>query len=372
MAHYKVNTSHGLVEFDSPHADLNQSEVETIINQNHPAVAQQQPAKPSALHSFFRSQALPIAAGTITGMATSSASPLVSAPSAALAGAAGEAYRQIGLRVIGDETAPQTSTEAAKLIGQRGLEQGAAELGGRAIGAVAKPLLGFVGKGAAAGAKGLTKLPAENFTHLFNNPSELLTAPFKSTISKAYGKVGFLAEGTLEQAAKDATTSNSGFIRAAMKEIEKPFSEVNPKKLFDARKAVDAELDMAKFFGGPKQARSAIKSKVVSLQQVRQGLNQALDVLAEGGNADAVALRKADALMAKGAVANSFRSLVPRVNVMQSVPRFLTAPLVVPAVAGGATALAGAAYKAVPYIARTALSAGANPLLEAMMSRRKK
>ncbi len=153
---------------------------------------------------------------------------------------------------------------------------------------------------------------------------------------------------------------------------------MSPAKLHDARKAIDAEIDQLKFSGGPKQARSIIKSKMDRLLQVREGFNTALDIMAgkgpikafSGVNADAAALRAADALNAQGAAANSFRSLKPRVNVMQSVPRFMTLPFVVPAVAGGLTAAAGLGAKVAPYIGRAALGAAANdtsgPLIEAL------
>lgn len=334
----------------------------------------------SETESFLKTPALPIIAGTGAGLAASSASPLVSAPAAALAGGAGEAIRQIGLRAVsskqknfldqGNPDLPQTSGAAAKLIAERGLEQGAAELGGRALGAVAKPVLGVVGKGAAAGMKGLTKIPAANFEKIFANPSELFTAPLKSTISKAYGKVGFFAKETIDDAVRGATASDASLIKTAMKEIEKPFNEASPSVLLDARKAVDAISDQIKFFGGPKQARSAVTSRGVRLGKVREYLQYALDTLAGLGNKDAIALRQADALASKGAAANSFRSLVPRVNVMQSLPRTLTAPLVVPAVAGGLTAAAGAAYKGVPVAARAAMSSG-TVLLNALRKNKK-
>lgn len=234
--------------------------------------------------------------------------------------------------------------------------------------------------------KGLTKIPAEAFERIFSNPSELLTAPGKKVIQAAYGKVGFLGEETVAEAAKGATTSNAAFIKKGMSELEKPFAKIDPAKLFDARKAVDAEIDQLKFAGGPKAARSAIKSKMARLLQVREGFNAGLDILAGKGpeqtqrllnaaggvNADAAALRSADALNAKGAAANAFRSLVPRVNVMQSMPRFATAPFVIPAVAGGMTAAAGTIAKAAPYVGRAALGGGmsmadtANALVNAL------
>lgn len=361
MAKYKVTTDQGSYVVTT---DDSASPPQTATGGPAPAPGMGERMRAGA-ESFLKTPALPIIAGVGAGLATSAASPLVSAPAAALAGSAGEAARQIGLRAVSSKQQgfldqdnpdlPQTPGDAAKLIAERGIEQGAAELGGRAIGAVAKPVLNVIGRGAAAGMKGLTKIPAAAFERIFANPSELLTAPLKSTINKAYGEVGFLAEGTLEQAAKEATTSNAAFIRAGMKELDKPFTEVAPKRLFDARKAVDAEIDQLQFAGGPKAARSIIKNKLAKLTQVREGMNMALDILAEGGNKDVQALRAADQLATKGAEANSFRSLVPRVNVMQSLPRAATAPLVIPAVAGGATALAGAAAKTVPYLGRAGL-----------------
>lgn len=324
--------------------------------------------------AVLKTQALPIAFGTAAGLGTSGGAPIIGAPAAALAGGAGEAIRQIGLRAVsskqenfldqGNPDLPQTMGESAALIAKRAAEQGGAELLGRGIGTVAKfvgkPLVNAGAKVGGAAMQGLTKIPAEAFERIFKNPSELFTAPLKSTIRKAYGKVGFLADETLEEAAKGATTSNAGFIRSAMKELKRPWREVNPKKLFDARKAIDAEIDIVKFAGGPKGNRSVIKAKVARLERVREQMNRSLDILAAGGNKDVIALRAADELAAKGAAANTFRSLVPRVNVMQSTPRLATAPFVVPAVAGGATALAGAAAKSVGPVSRAALGAVAS------------
>jgi hypothetical protein len=95
-------------------------------------------------------------------------------------------------------------------------------------------------------------------------------------------------------------------------------------------------------------------------------------------NPDALALRNADDLYSKGAAANNFRSLVPRVNVMQSLPRFATLPFVIPAVAGGVTAAAGAATKAMGPIGRAALGGVASAgdvsgiLAEALRKNKKK
>jgi hypothetical protein len=382
MAKYRITTDQGTYDV-------------TTDDGGASAPAAAAPAQPgfgenlrAGAESFLKTPALPIMAGTAAGLAASGATPLVAAPAAALAGGAGEAARQIGLRAVsskqnnffdqGNPDLPQTSSDAAALIGKRAFEQGAAELGGRAIGAVAKPVLNVVGQGLASGAQGLAKIPAEAFARIFKNPAELLTAPGKRVIEAAYGKVGFLGEESISEAAKGATTANAAFIKSGVNELEKPFSRIDPSKLFDARKAVDAEIDQLRFAGGPKGARSVVKSKMARLQQVRDGINEGLDILAgkspikafNGVNADAVALREADALHSAGAAANSFRSLVPRVNVMQSLPRAATAPLVIPAVAGGLTAAAGAAYKAVPALGRAALSAmsGGGQLSDALIN----
>ncbi len=321
---------------------------------------------------FLKTPALPAIAGTVAGIATSGGLPLAGVPAAALAGGAGEAARQIGLRAVsskqqnfldqGNPDLPQTPGDAASEIAKQALAQGGAQLAGNVVGAVAKPVLGVLGKGAAAGAQGLTKIPAANFERIFANPSELFTAPLKSTIQKAYGKVGFLAEEGIDDAIKGATASDAALFKTGIKEIDKPFTQVDPQKILDARKAADSMLDQIKFFGGPKQARSAVTSRGTRVAQVRDYLNQALDTLAETGNKDAIALRQADALNASGAAANSFRSLVPRVNVMQSLPRAATAPLAVPAIAGGVTAAAGGIAKMAPFLGRAALGGGASAL----------
>lgn len=51
MAHYKVQTDKGTIEFDSPHADLNKDEVEQIINQNSGTAPK--PTQPNTMQSML-------------------------------------------------------------------------------------------------------------------------------------------------------------------------------------------------------------------------------------------------------------------------------------------------------------------------------
>lgn len=99
-----------------------------------------------AAEAVVESPALPIAGSVVGGIAGN-------IPGAALGGAGGEAFRQLGKRALGLE-APQTPGEALQDIGAEGALSAAGEGAGRAIAAVAKPLvvpaarraLGFAGR----------------------------------------------------------------------------------------------------------------------------------------------------------------------------------------------------------------------------------
>jgi hypothetical protein len=152
--------------------------------------ASEQPRKSLARRigeGVVNSDALPIAGGVIGGIAGLPAAPatmgMSSVGGAALGGAAGESYRQLAARRLGME-APETSTEAAKRIGGKGLEQGAYEaLGSYAVAPILKGVGRVLRKPAGQAFEILTKMKPQDASTLYKNPEAILP----STYEKAQG-----------------------------------------------------------------------------------------------------------------------------------------------------------------------------------------
>lgn len=126
--------------------------------------------------------AAPLAGGVIGGLAGAG---VASIPLAALGGAAGEAFKQINNRLMGNE-APATSMDAAKAIGKEGAIQAAYDLGGAIV---LKPLFGvakFVGKPVASklGAMGLDAVKKAQQLGMKLTPADMNGSGFWAAVEK--------------------------------------------------------------------------------------------------------------------------------------------------------------------------------------------
>lgn len=242
------------------------------------------------------SPALPIAggiAGAIAGVGAASV------PLAALGGAAGESFRQIGARSLGME-APQTSADAAKKIGIEAATQAAGEVGGKAIAVGARAIAPAAKKLGGDLFQIVTKMKPQDAATLFKNPKAILPS-----------------EWTKAQAAW----------RKAAEGIGLPVDDISPEMIDilqgDGRKIVFetyAKLQKGQAVTAKEAqiAKQALDSVVMPVAKtVRKNpqvatLNMIRDRFQEHIGKEAPAMKAANKQYAIAAVGKKFRSPFPR------------------------------------------------------------
>ena len=245
------------------------------------------------------SPALPIAGGVIGGLAALPSGP-GAVGGAALGGAAGEAYRQIGARALGMD-APDTSMEAAKKIGIEGATQGVAEAtGSYVLGPIARGAGRLLKKPAGDLFQIITKMRPEDAATLFKNPSTLFPGRFKRAQAawrKAAEDIGIPVDDVSPEMLEILKGDGRKIVFETFEKLQKG-EAVTAKEAQIAKQALDSVVMPV--------AKTIRKNpQIATLQKIKRAF---IDRLSQESPEMAAANRE----YAIGATGKKFRSLFPR------------------------------------------------------------
>jgi hypothetical protein len=218
--------------------------------------------------------------GTVAGAPTGPGAIATGVGGAALGGAAGEAYKQLGERYFLDE-GPKTSEEAATKIGTEGLVSGAGQLAGNVAGkglglvAKTKPVQGLVRKVGSGLAKvgematGVPKKIIETFAKKTPEVEQMAKASgddlqaAADTVRKGMNKAVQSARGRLSGQISKAVEAGEGkFVdpRPILKSLADEKAKINPKLNPEFIEQIDELARKVKVLSGQnKQGKIGLK-----------------------------------------------------------------------------------------------------------------
>lgn len=244
------------------------------------------------------------------------------------------------------ETAPNFVSKAAILTAGAGK---ALQMGAKAAAPIAKK----VGTLAAEGVEKTVGINADKITNLFKKPLELIAAPTKKAVDRAYsGSELVKAEKTLEDVVNNGTASYGALVKKAGKSLLA--GTADGPTLLKGRKALDKQIaGLESQIATAGEGKSALKEALRDKLALRSEFNKALDVIAPKH-------RAADAMAARQMAVDPFRqiALPGKVNFTspEGIARIVPG---LPSVVGGAVSALGGIVKMAEAGIKSSPSVGA-------------